>query len=46
MYASKINQQSIFFPAAGCMEGSRSHDAKTNGRYMTSIPYENYLNSM
>ena len=46
MYTSKINQQCIFFPAAGFMEGSEAHDPKTNGHYITSTPDKNNLSAM
>ena len=46
MYTSKINQQSIFFPAAGWTEGATTHYPKTNGHYMTSTPKEGHLYSL
>ena len=46
MLTSKINQQSIFFPSGGWIEGSKTTYSKTNGQYMTSTPGEDSLNSV
>ena len=46
MLTSKINQQSIFFPSGGSIEGSKPVNSKTNGQYMTSTPGEDSLNSV
>ena len=46
MFTSEINQQSIFLPCAGSMIGTEHHSPKMNGVYMTSTPYEDYLNKV
>ena len=39
-FTSKRNGNSIFFPAAGCRDGTSTYDAGLGGIYWSSTPYE------